>query len=60
MLDRLGLTTETLLLSVVTSLTLSEEGGLACLVLGDLVRLVLAALLAGAVSVTRLGDVHLR
>lgn len=35
--DRLGLTTVTLLLSVVTALSLSEEGGLTSLVLSDLV-----------------------
>jgi purine-cytosine permease-like protein len=44
--DLLGLTTVTGLLTVVTTLTLSEQRGLAGLVLGDLVLGVLAALLA--------------
>lgn len=57
--DGLGLTTITALLSVVTSLTLGEQGGLASLVLGDLVLGVLAALLALAVGVTGLGNVDL-
>jgi len=41
--DRLGLTTITTLLTVVTALTLSEEAGLTSLVLGDLELLVLVA-----------------
>lgn len=57
--DRLGLTTVTGLLSVVTSLTLREQRGLASLVLGDLVLGVLAALLSLAVGVSGLGNVDL-
>lgn len=57
--DRLGLTTITALLSVVTALTLGEQRGLASLVLGDLVLGVLAALLALAVGVSGLGNVDL-
>lgn len=57
--DGLGLTTITALLPVITSLTLGEQGGLASLVLGDLVLGVLAALLALAVGVTGLGNVDL-
>lgn len=57
--DRLGLTTITALLSVVTSLSLGEQRGLTSLVLGDLVLGVLAALLALAVGVSGLGDVDL-
>jgi len=57
--DRLGLTTVTALLAVVTALTLGEEGSLAGLVLGDLVLGVLAALLAFAVRVAGLGNVDL-
>ena len=57
--DRLGLTTVTGLLAVVTALTLGEEGGLSGLVLGDLVLSVLAALLDLAVGVARLGNVDL-
>jgi hypothetical protein len=57
--DRLGLTTVTGLLAVVSSLTLGEQGGLSSLVLGDLVLGVLAALLALAVGVTGLGNVDL-
>ncbi len=56
--DRLGLTTVTHLLRVVSSLALGEVGGLAGLVLGDLVQSVLAALLALAVGLSLLGDVH--
>ena len=41
--DRLGLTTITTLLTVVTTLTLGEEASLTGLVLGDLELLVLAA-----------------
>jgi hypothetical protein len=57
--DRLGLTTITALLAVISTLTLGEQGGLASLVLGDLVLGVLAALLALAVGVTGLGNVDL-
>jgi hypothetical protein len=57
--DRLGLTTVTGLLAVISSLTLGEQGGLSSLVLGDLVLGVLAALLALAVGVTGLGNVDL-
>lgn len=57
--DRLGLTTITGLLAVITTLSLSEQRGLASLVLGDLVLGVLAALLALAVGVTGLGNVDL-
>jgi hypothetical protein len=55
--DRLGLTTVSGLLSVITALSLSEEGGFAGLVLCDLVGRVLAALLALAVCVSDL-DTH--
>ncbi len=57
--DRLGLTTITGLFAVVTTLTLSEKGSLSGLVLGDLVRGVLAALLALAVGVAGLWDINL-
>lgn len=57
--DRLSLTTVTGLLTVVTALSLGEQRGLASLVLGDLVLGVLAALLALAVGVSRLGNVDL-
>jgi hypothetical protein len=57
--DGLGLTTVTTLLPVVTTLTLSEKGGLASLVLGDLVLGVLVALLGLAVSPAGLGNVDL-
>jgi len=53
----LGLTTITRLLAVVTSLSLREEGGLASLVLSDLVLGVLAAVLALAVGLSSLGNV---
>lgn len=55
----LGLSTETLLLGIVTTLSLGEDGGLAGLVLGDLVKGVLAALLGGAEGLAGLGNVHL-
>ena len=58
--DGLGLTTVTGLFTVVTTLSLGEQGGLAGLVLGDLVLGVLAALLALAVGVSRLGNVDLK
>jgi len=54
--DGLGLTTETLLLAVVTTLALSHHRLLALLVLRDLVQSVLAALLARAESTAGLGD----
>ena len=57
--DRLGLTTVTGLLAVVTALTLGVEGSLAGLVLSDLVLGVLAALLALAVGVAGFRDVDL-
>lgn len=50
----LGLTTITGLLSVVTALSLSEEGGLSGLVLCDLVWCMLSASLALAVGVSDL------
>lgn len=56
--DGLGLTTVTALLAVVTTLTLGEQGGLASLVLGDLVLGVLAALLGLAVRPASFGNVH--
>lgn len=56
--DWLGLTTETGLLPVVTTLTLSVDGVLALLVLGDLVWSVLAALLALAVGAACLWNVY--
>ena len=52
--DGLGLSTETGLFAVVTSLTLGHDGGLASLVLGDLLRGVLLAPLA--VRVASLGN----
>jgi len=55
----LGLTTITGLLTVVTSLTLSEERSLTGLVLSDLVRSVLSALGTLTVGVTGLGNVDL-
>jgi hypothetical protein len=57
--DRLGLTTVTTLLPVVTTLTLGEQGGLASLVLGDLVLGVLVALLGLAVRPAGFGNVDL-
>ena len=56
--DGLGLTTETHLLGVVSALALGEVRGLAGLVLGDLVRLVLLALLAGAERIALLWYVN--
>lgn len=56
--DGLGLSTETHLLGVVTTLSLGEVGGLAGFVLGNLMDLVLAALLAGAECFAFLGYVH--
>ena len=54
----LGLTTETGLLTVVTSLTLSVQRSLTGLVLGDLVLGVLAALLTLAVGPSGLWNVN--
>lgn len=56
----LGLTTVTLLLTVVSSLTLGEDGSLTGLVLGHLVLGVLAALLTLAVGLSGLGNVNYR
>ncbi len=56
----LGLSTKTGLLLVVSALTLGVQRGLASLVLGHLVLGVLAALLAGAEGLARLGDGHLQ
>jgi len=58
--DGLGLTTITGLLTVVTSLTLGEEGSLTSLVLSNLVRGVLLAGLALAIGVAGLGNVDLK
>lgn len=58
--NRLGLTTITGLLAVVSALSLGEEGGLAGLVLGHLVLGVLLALPALAVGVSGLRNVDLR
>lgn len=54
----LGLTTETGLLTVVTSLTLSVQGSLTGLVLGNLVLGVLAALLTLTVGLSGLWNVN--
>jgi len=56
----LGLTTETGLLTVVSSLTLSEQGSLTSLVLGNLVLGVLSALLTLTVSLSELRNVNWR
>lgn len=56
----LGLTTETGLLTVVSSLTLSEQGSLTSLVLGNLVLGVLSALLTLTVSLSELWNVNWR
>ena len=56
--DWLGLTSETHLLGIVTTLSLGEVRSLSCLVLCDLVDLVLTALLAGAISLTFFGYVN--
>jgi hypothetical protein len=55
----LGLTTITGLLTVITSLTLSEERSFTSLVLSNLVRSVLLTLGTLAVGVTGLGNVDL-
>jgi len=54
----LGLTSETHLLGIVTTLSLSEVRSLSGLVLSDLVVLVLTALLAGTVSLTFFGYIN--
>lgn len=54
-----GLTTISGLFTVVTTLTLGEEGGLSGLVLGDLVGSVTAALLTSTKGFTSLRDVDL-
>ena len=54
--DGLGLSTETLLLHVISSLTLSSLGGLTSLVLGDFVSGMLLEL--PAISSNRLWDMH--
>lgn len=54
----LSLTTETRLFTVVTSLTLSEQGGLTSLVLGDLVLGVLTAVLTLAERLSSLWNVN--
>lgn len=56
--DWLGLTTVTGLLTVVTTLTLSEKGSLTSLVLGDLVSGVLTALLTLTVGLSGLWNVN--
>lgn len=53
----LGLSSETHLLGIVTTLSLGKVGRLSGLVLGDLVGLVLTALLAGAVGFAFFGYV---
>lgn len=58
--DRLGLTSVTGLLSIVTTLSLGEKRSLSSLVLGDLVLSVLLAGLALAVGLTGLGNVDLK
>ena len=58
--DGLGLTTITRLFAVITTLSLSSKTILTLLVLGDLVQSVLLALLALAVGLLRLGNVHLQ
>lgn len=56
--NRLSLTTETRLLTVITSLTLSEQGSLTSLVLGNLVLSVLTAGLTLAVGLSSLWNVN--
>jgi len=58
--DRLGLTSVTGLLAVITTLSLGEKRSFSCLVLGDLVLGVLLAVLALAVGSAGLGYVDLR
>jgi hypothetical protein len=59
MKDRLGLTTITRLLPVITSLTLHIETVLALLVLCHLVKCMLLAVLAFTKGLLGLGNVHL-
>ena len=54
----LGLTTKSHLLSIITTLSLREVTGLACLVLCNLVHRMLTALFARAVCFTFLGYIH--
>lgn len=56
--NRLGLTTETTLLTVITSLTLSVQGSLTSLVLSNLVLGVLTAVLTLAVGLSGLWNVN--
>lgn len=56
----LGLTTETGLFTVITSLTLGEQGSLTSLVLGNLVLSVLTAVLTLTVGLSGLWNVNLR
>jgi hypothetical protein len=58
--DRLGLTSVTGLLSIVTTLSLGEKRSLSSLVLGDLVLGVLLASLTLAVGLAGLGNVDLK
>jgi len=55
--DGLRLTTKSHLLRIVPALSLGEVGGLACLVLSDLVVLVLSALASSTVSLAFFRDV---
>ena len=57
--DGLGLTSKTLLLSVVTTLSLGKDGSLSSLVLGNLVQGVLSALLGSTEGLAGLGNVNL-
>ena len=56
--DGLGLTSETHLLGIITTLSLGEVGGFSGLVLGNLVDLVLTALLAGTEGFAFFGYVN--
>ena len=58
--DRLGLTTKSTLLSVVSTLSLGKERSLSGLVLSNLVDSVLAALFSLAIGITGLWNVHLK
>jgi hypothetical protein len=57
--NRLGLTTISWLLTVITALSLGRQAVLTLLVLSDLVKGVLPALLVLAVGLLGLGNVHL-
>ena len=57
--DGFGLTTVTGLLAIVTTLSLSENGGFTGFVLGNLVGSVTAALFTSTKGLTSLGNVHL-